>query len=230
MLPSKDSRNASPENPRKSFFRQFTPPLPSFVPKRAPRPDAVKLRETSEVVEIAKELQWPVGPTPGPLIRKAEGDRNSESSEESDSNSSIDSSPASSISSPFTQTSVKTGVVPLQGIEDISVDEEELTVKVLSRLRDLWELSTGWVCLSDCYTPPVDTEKVEMDEFAQGLGIKLEQLEEVDETDTTAVDVVKKIMGENTNKRARIVNEIIETEESYIRGLQELVEVYPLSI
>jgi hypothetical protein len=58
----------------------------------------------------------------------------------------------------------------------------------------------------------------------------LEQLDEVDENDTAAVDVVKKIMGENTNKRAKIVNEIIETEESYIRGLQELVEVYPLSI
>jgi hypothetical protein len=230
MLPSKDSRNASPENPRKSFFRQFTPPLSSFVPKRASRPDAVKVRETSEVVEIAKELQWPVGPTPGPLVRKTEGDRNSESSEESDSNSSIESSPASSISSPFTQGSVKTGVVPLQGIEDISVDEKELTVKVLSRLRDLWELSTGWVCLSDCYTPPVDNEKVEMVEFALGLGIKLEQLDEVEETDTAAVDVVKKIMGENTNKRAKIVNEIIETEESYIRGLQELVEVYPSTI
>jgi hypothetical protein len=171
-------------------------------------------------VEIAKEIQWPVGPTPGPLIQKVEGNRNSESGEESDSNLSIESSPASSISSPF----AKTSVVVLQGIEDISVDEKELTVKVLSRLRDLWELSTGWVCLSDCYTPRIE-EKVEMDEFTTGLGIKLEQLDEVDENDTAAVDVVKKIMGENTNKRAKIVKEIIETEESYIRGLQELVDV-----
>ena len=180
---------------------------------------------------IAKETQWPVGPTPEPLSRTPVGERSprdSDSSEgESDTNSSIDgSSPASSLSSPIKNNGSKS-VLPLHGIDEIAVDQKELTVRLLSRLRDLWELSNGNVCLSDYYTPPEpEKEVMEIDDFAEGLGIKLEEVEE--ETDEVTVDVVEKVTGDNGVKRANIVKELIDTEESYIRGLQELVEVQNL--
>ena len=189
------------------------------MPRRPPRPDAKQARETAEVIGIAQESQWPVGPSPESLVRKTEGDRTSDSScEESDSrsNSSFQSSPASSISSPF-----HGNKIPLVGIDDITVDESVLTFRVLSRLRDLYELANGWVCLDDNYTPPAPVPG-ENDEL-EGLGIKLENLST--EGKKGAVDVVKKIMGQNNVKRSNIVREIIETEESYIRGLQELVDV-----
>jgi len=180
------------------------------------------------VVGIAKDSAWPVGPTPAPLNRKSSRSRDSESSEESDSNSSIDStSPASSLSSPLS-TGNKKNIQALQGINEITVDQSELTVRILSRLRDLWELSNGHVCLSDYYTLPETDVEQSIDDFAEGLGIKLEEVE-IKEDEEESVDIVKKVMGETGVKRANIVKEIIETEETYIRGLQELVDV-PSSI
>lgn len=170
------------------------------------------------MIGIAQESQWPVGPSPASLVRKNEGDRTSESScEESDShsNSSFQSSPASSIKSPF-----HGNKIPLLGIDDVTVDEKEITLRVLSRLRDLYELANGSVCLDDHFTPP---EPVTEENQLEGLGIKLSNLSIEENKD--AVDVVKKIMGQNNVKRSNIVREIIETEESYIRGLQELVDV-----
>jgi hypothetical protein len=148
--------------------------------------------------------------------------RDSDSSEESDSNSSIDgSSSVSSLSSPINGSK---NVLPLHGIDEISVDQGELTVRLLSRLRDLWELSNGNICLADYFTPPEPvTQAMEIDEFAKGLGIQLKEVDETEEEET--VDVVKKVMGETGVKRANIVKELIDTEETYIRGLQELVEV-----
>lgn len=164
-----------------------------------------------------------MGPSPESLVRKKEGDRTSESScEESDSysHSSFESSPASSISSPF-----HGNKIPLVGIDDVTVDEKALTVRVLSRLRDLYELANGWVCLDDNYTPaPVGGESDEV----EGLGIQMGNLSPGDNKES--VNVVKKIMGQNNVKRSNIVREIIETEESYIRGIQELVDVTPPSI
>lgn len=179
------------------------------------------------MVGIAKDSAWPVGPTPASLNRKSSRSRDSESSEESDSNSSIESttSPASSLSSPLSTGNSK-NVPALQGINEITVDQSQLTVRILSRLRDLWELSNGHVCLSDYYTPPETEEEqpIEIDDFAEGLGIKLEELENK-EGEEESVDIVKKVMGETGVKRANIVKEIIETEETYIRGLQELIDV-----
>ena len=233
-MTQRDSRDSSPENQRKSFFKQFTPPMPpipSFTPRRPPRPPPIhsvsegirRVRGTAELVGIAKDTQWPVGPAPEPLTRTVGRSRDSDSSEESDSNSSIDgSSPASSLSSPVNGAK---NVLPLHGIDEIAVDQQELTIRLLSRLRDLWELSSGYACLSDHYTPPAPVaQSMGIDDFAEGLGITLE---EVDEKATTeeSVDVVKKVMGESGVKRANIVKELIDTEESYIRGLQELVEV-----
>lgn len=175
------------------------------------------------MVGIAQESQWPVGPSPASLVRKNQGDRTSESScEESDShsNSSFTSSPASSIGSPFNGNKI-----PLVGMDDVTVDEKEITLRVLSRLRDLHELTRGSVCLDDCHTPPAPVSE---ESPLEGLGIKLADLSVEENND--AVDVVKKIMGQNNVKRSNIVREIIETEESYIRGLQELVDVSsPLS-
>jgi len=179
-----------------------------------------RIRGTAEVVGIAKDTQWPVGPAPEPLARTIDSSsRDSDSSEESDSNSSIDgSSSVSSLSSPINGSK---NVLPLHGIDEIAVDQRELTVRLLSRLRDLWELSNGHICLSDCFTPPESvTQFMEIDEFAEGLGIQLEEIDETGEEET--VDVVKKVTGV---KRANIVKELIDTEESYIRGLRELVEV-----
>lgn len=102
------------------------------------------------------------------------------------------------------------------------MDGRKLTVRVLSRLRDLWELSSGYICLDDHYSHPADL-KLDVDDFAEGLGIKLNDVEETE--DEQESEVVKKAMGENDVKRANIVKEIIDTEESYIRGLQELVDV-----
>jgi len=179
-----------------------------------------RVRETAEVVGLARESQWPVGPTPEPLSQKLNRSRHSDSSEESDSNSSIDgSSPASSISSPLREPKV-----PLQGINEVSIDDKKLTVRVLSRLRDLWELSNGYICLDDYYASPAPEGKnMGIDEFAQELGITLAEVDEKGENEDG--DVVKKVVGENDVKRANIVKEIIDTEETYIRGLQELVEV-----
>jgi hypothetical protein len=117
-------------------------------------------------------------------------------------------------------------VPALQGINEITVDQSQLTVRVLSRLRDLWELSNGHVCLSDYYTPPEPEveQSMEIDDFAEGLGIKLEEID-LKEEGEESVDIVKKVMGETGVKRANIVKEIIETEETYIRCLQELVDV-----
>jgi len=121
-------------------------------------------------------------------------------------------------------------VPALQGINEITVDQSQLTVRILSRLRDLWELTNGHICLSDYYIPP-DTQmppSMEIDDFAEGLGIKLDDVDDKEEGEES-VDIVKKVMGETGVKRANIVKEIIETEETYIRGLQELVDV-PSSI
>lgn len=207
------------------------PPMPSLTPRRPPRPPPIhsvsegirRIRGTAEVVGIAKDTKWPVGPTPEPLARTIGRSRDSDSSEESDSNSSFDgSSPASSLSSPVK--GIKS-VLPLHGIDEIAVDQEELTVRLLSRLRDLWELSSGYVCLSDHYTPPAPiSESMGIDDFAEGLGIKLEEVDEKTATEES-VDIVKKAMTESGVKRANIIKELLDTEESYIRGLQELVEV-----
>lgn len=189
-----------------------------------------RVHGTAEVVGIAKESSWPVGPTPESLNRKSSRSRDSDSSEESDSNSSIEStSPASSLSSPMSAGKIK-NVPALQGINEITVDQSQLTVRILSRLRDLWELTNGHICLSDYYIPP-DTQmppSMEIDDFAEGLGIKLDDVDDKEEGEES-VDIVKKVMGETGVKRANIVKEIIETEETYIRGLQELVDV-PSSI
>src|SRR5208337_352439 len=123
-----------------------------------------RIRGTAEVVGIAKDTQWPVGPAPEPLARTIDSSsRDSDSSEESDSNSSIDgSSSVSSLSSPINGSK---NVLPLHGIDEIAVDQRELTVRLLSRLRDLWELSNGHICLSDCFTPPESvTQFMEIDE------------------------------------------------------------------
>jgi hypothetical protein len=206
------------------------PLMPSLTPRRPPRPPPIhsiseglrRVRGTAEVVVIAKDTQWPVGPAPEPLTRTIGRSQDSDSSEESDSNSSIDgSSSASSLSSPVNGTK---SVLPLHGIDEISVDQQELTVRLLSRLRDLWELSSGYVCLSDHFIPPEPEEKSMGIDFAEGMGIKLEEVDEEAATEES-VDIVKKVMGETGVKRANIIKELIDTEESYIRGLQELVEV-----
>jgi phosphosulfolactate synthase (CoM biosynthesis protein A) len=128
------------------------------------------------------------------------------------------SSPASSISSP------SKGLVPLQGIEEVSLDQKERTVRVLSRLRDLWEVSNGWICLADSN----ERKREEKSENTEGLGIRMEtNAKMTEEEKRKSMDVVKKVMGEQNSKRANIVREIIETEETYIRGLQELVDVFP---
>jgi hypothetical protein len=205
--------------------------MPSLTPRRPPRPPPIhsisegirRVRGTAEVVGIAKDTKWPVGPAPEPLSRTIGRSRDSDSSEESDSNSSLDgSSPASSLASPVK--GIK-NVLPLHGIDEITVDQEELTIRLLSRLRDLWELSSGYICLSDHYTPPAPiTQPMGIDDFAEGMGIKLEEVDENAATEES-VDVVKKVMGESGVKRANIIKELLDTEESYIRGLQELVEV-----
>jgi len=133
------------------------------------------------------------------------------------------SSPASSISSPS-----KVGLASLPGSEDVSLGQKEMTVWVLSRLRDLWEVSNGWICLDDHWAAKdVKGEELEktIEEMAEGLGISLEEVTELEEEKEDKIDVVKKVMGEQNSKRANIVKEIIETEETYIRGLQELVDV-----
>jgi hypothetical protein len=123
-------------------------------------------------------------------------------------------------------------MLPLQSIEDVSVDQKQITLKILSRLRDLWEVSNGWVCLDDHYAAPVsqtEADTVAADEFAEGLGIKLGELaldEKLEEEEESA-QVARKEIGEQITKRANIVKEIIDTEETYIRGLQELVDVRP---
>ena len=186
-----------------------------------------RVHGTAEVVGIAKDSAWPVGPTPESLNRKSSRSRDSDSSEESDSSLSIEStSPASSLSSPLSAAGRNKSVPALQGINEITVDQSQLTVRVLSRLRDLWELSNGHVCLSDYYTPPEPEveQSMEIDDFAEGLGIKLEEID-LKEEGEESVDIVKKVMGETGVKRANIVKEIIETEETYIRCLQELVDV-----
>ena len=152
-----------------------------------------------------------------------ERSRDSDSSEgESDSNSSVDgSSSASSLSSPINGSK---NVLPLHGIDEIAVDQRELTVRLLSRLRDLWELSNGYVCLSDHYIPPAPvSQSMRIDDFAEGLGIKLDEVDEKDLEESA--DDVKKVIGETGVKRSKILKELIDTEETYIRGLQELVEV-----
>lgn len=221
------SRESSPDSSRKSFFKSigmFTPPLPSFTPKRSLRPatnrtvseDSRKARQ-AELVGIAKDLNWPVGLAPEPLLPATPGSRNSESSESSD--SSEGSSPASSVSSPLKP--VNKSVLPLQGIDEITVDQQQLTKCILSRLRDLWELTNGHVCLADGYVPHREDAAIEIDDFAKGLGIELgesEKSEEMKEASTVT-------MRDTSKKRSNIVREIIETEESYIRGLEELVEV-----
>jgi len=233
----RESKELSPDPQRKSFLKQITaplPPLPTFSPRRPPRPPAEhsvieglrRVRGTAEVVGIARDTEWPVGPTPQALTQKVGGSRDSDASGESDSNSSIDgSSPASSISSPLNN-DVNKNILPLYGIDEIDLDQRELTVRLLSRLRDLWELSNGDACLSDHYTPPEPEESLEIDEFAQGLGITLESVDtkQVAE-EQAAAEVSKKAVGETSVKRMKIVKEIIDTEESYIRGLQELADV-----
>ena len=174
---------------------------------------------------MAKGVEWPVGPTPEALHRQNGGDRNSESSDgsavESFESSLGGSSPASSIHS----TPSKGSFVPLQGIEDVSLDQKEMTVRVLSRLRDLWEVSNGWICLEDSYEMSPKKEKEV--EKVEGLGITVDTTKMTPEEKRKSMDVVKKVMGEQNSKRANIVREIIETEETYIRGLQELVDVPP---
>jgi hypothetical protein len=202
----------------------FTPPLPSFTPKRSLRPatnrtvseDSRKARE-AELVGIAKDLNWPVGLAPEPLLPTTPGSRNSESSESSD--TSEGSSPASSVSSPLKP--VNKSVLPLQGIDEITVNQQQLTKCILSRLRDLWELTNGHICLAGGYVPHREDAAIEIDDFAKGLGIELgesEKSEEMKEASTVT-------MRDTSKKRSNIVKEIIETEESYIRGLEELVEV-----
>ena len=205
--------------------------MPSLTPRRPPRPPPIhsisegirRIRGTAEVVGIAKDTQWPVGPAPEPLSRTIGRSRDSDSSEESDSNSSIDgSSPASSLSSPVNGGK---NVLPLHGIDEVAVDQQEFTIRLLSWLRDLWELSSGYISLSDHYISPESvTQPIEIDDFAEGLGIKLDEVDEKAATEES-VDVIKKVIGETGVKRANIVKEIIDTEESYIRGLQELIEV-----
>ena len=183
-----------------------------------------RVHGTAEVVGIAKDSEWPVGPTPESLDLKTPRSRDSDSSEESDSSLSTEtSSPASSLSSPLPGNK---NIHALQGIDEISVDQSQLTVRILSRLRDLWELSNGEICLSDHYSPPEpEVEQfLEIDDFAKGLGLKLEEVDEK-QNEEESVDIVKKVTGETGAKRGNIVKEIIETEETYIRGLQELVEV-----
>lgn len=162
---------------------------------------------------------WPVGPTPEPLLRT--NNRNSESSSEESDSCSDGSSSASSVSSPAK--SVNKTILPLQGIDEISRDEQELTKRTLSRLRDLWELTNGCICLLDYYTPPPVENETE--DEVKGLGIQIAVPETEEKED--AKEVVKRVMGDNSVKRSNIVKEIIDTEESYIRGLQELVEVFP---
>jgi hypothetical protein len=227
------TQSPSPESNRKSFFKQITPPLPSFTPRprRVSRPNVThsiseglkRINGAAEVVGIAKELEWPVGPTPEVLQRKSERSRDSDSSEESESSSIDGSSPASSLSSPLGSKNA----LPLQGIDEISVDERDLTVRLLSRLRDLWELSNGDVCLSDHYIPS-RIDDTSIDDFAYGLGIKLEEVEEIEasqEAAETQIETQKKAIGLKAIKRSNIIKEIIDTEETYIRGLQELADV-----
>jgi len=102
-----------------------------------------------------------------------------------------------------------------------------MTVRVLSRLRDLWEVSNGWICLEDSYEMSPKKEKEV--EKVEGLGITVDTTKMTPEEKRKSMDVVKKVMGEQNSKRANIVREIIETEETYIRGLQELVDVPPTS-
>jgi hypothetical protein len=188
-----------------------------------------RVRETAEVVGIARDTQWPVGPSPEALNQKVGGSRDSDASEESDTNSSIDgSSPASSVSSPLNNDTSK-NVLPLHGIDEVDIDQRELTVRLLSRLRDLWEISNGDVCLSDHYSLPEPAESLEIDDFAQGLGITLDKVDPKEIIAEAAAAEGKKIVSENSVKRTKIVKEIIDTEESYIRGLQELADVLSLS-
>jgi hypothetical protein len=65
----------------------------------------------------------------------------------------------------------------------------------------------------------------EIEDEVKGLGIQIAVPETEEKED--AKEVVKRVMGNNSVKRSNIVKEIIDTEESYIRGLQELVEVFP---
>ena len=179
----------------------------------------MQLRETEDTVDIAKESLWPVGPTPEPLKLTTSGYRNSDSSEESDSSLSMTgSSPASSVSSPYP---AGKGPFGLQGVDEITVDQRHLTKRILSRLRDLYELSNGHVCLSDFW--PVAGEALDIDDFAKGLGLKLDELDIKDGEEEEVV--VKKVKPDNDRKRLNIVKEILETEVTYINGLQELVDV-----
>ena len=174
-----------------------------------------------------------------------------DSSEESDSVSSLEStlaesslggSFASSVSSPGGSFYKANGLVRREDGE--GVDQKKLTVAVLSKLRDLWELSNGSVCFEDGYESvkkaeegqEVDVEIEEpLQEEVEGLAIQMgDDVEEgevegeakEEKTEGTA-DVIKRVMGVSDSKRANIIKEIVDTEETYIRGLEELVEVHP---
>ena len=114
-------------------------------------------------------------------------------------------SPAESVSS--------MGSLGAGRIVRITAEEGDLTMKILSRLRDLWELSNGYICLSDYYELAHDGEGIERD--------KIEEADEPhrkEEQSTESMDT----------KRMNIVREIISTEETYIQGLQDLIDVFPV--
>jgi len=173
-----------------------------------------------------------------PYEGAGEGQGYSDSSEESDCASSLESglngSFASSVSSPGG------GREEGMGREE-GVDQRKLTVCVLSKLRDLWELSNGCVCFEDgnenvkkvVQVDNVDCENsADLDEEVEALGIQsgegleMEGEGEIKEKAEGTADVIKRVMGVSDIKRAKIIKEIVETEETYIRGLEELVEVH----
>lgn len=155
-----------------------------------------------------------MGPAPEPLEQKVGRSRDSDSSEESDSSLSLDeSSPASSVSSP---TSRGKSLPPLQGIEEISFSERELTVRVLSRLRDYWELSSGFISLSDHYTLP-------------GLAEQTLVTDKVTEEPETNIDAVEEKVVEEKKRVAEGEvgeKEVVEGDEAGEKeDIEEKVEV-----
>lgn len=94
----------------------------------------------------------------------------------------------------------------------MTAEEGELTMKVLSRLRDLWELSNGYICLPDYHKSTQCLEDFEEEKMEEAEGLQTKE-----EPSRESMDA----------KRMNIVKEIISTEETYIQGLQELIDVFP---
>jgi hypothetical protein len=81
---------------------------------------------------------------------------------------------------------------------------------VMSRLRDVWELSNGEII-------------IQVHKICSGV----ERLNEsgIDEMDISTTDSVKRTAGSNDSKGLNIIKEIVDTEVTYILGLQEVVAV-----